>query len=121
MQKRILVLMLVVSMVALGAVFTVSAEEGSWTGEVIDVACYVPKGAAGADHAGCAQACVKGGQPMGLLLEDGTVVILAANHDNGDSFAALKDMAGGNAEVTGDLADKGGVKVLTVSGAKAAS
>lgn len=101
--------------------FVVVADEGTWTGEVVDLACYVSKGAKGADHAGCAKSCVKGGQPMGLLTDDGTLVLLASDHKNGEPYEALKDMAGGKAVVSGSLAEKDGMKVVTVSGSKAAS
>ncbi len=96
------------------------AEEATWTGEVLDLACYVNQGAKGADHAGCAKSCVKGGQPMGLLAEDGTVVLLAANHSNGAPYEALKDLAGEMAEVTGELSERDGMKIVTVTGSKAA-
>ena len=49
-------------------------------GEILDMACYIAHGAKGDDHAGCAKRCVKGGQPMGLLAEDGTVYLLYAGH-----------------------------------------
>ena len=106
---------------ALGATLAFAGEAKSWTGEVIDIACYVPKGAKGEGHSACAKSCVKNGQPMGLLTDDGTVVLLAADHANGDAFEGLKDLAGGSAEVSGSLADKGGVKVLTVTAFKAKS
>jgi hypothetical protein len=93
----------------------------SWTGEVVDLACYVPKGAKGSDHAGCAKTCVKAGQPMGLLTSDGTVYLLAADHGDGAPYESLKDLAGQSASVQGSVADKGGVKIITVTGAKAAS
>jgi len=99
---------------------TASAADGTWTGEVLDLACYVAQGAHGADHAGCAKSCVKNGQPMGLLTDDGTVVLLAADHKNGEPYEALKDLAGAKAEVTGTLAERDGMKVVTVTGAKAA-
>ena len=103
--------------------FTVAADhhEGSWTGEVVDLACYVAQGAKGADHAGCAKTCVKNGQPMGLLTDDGTLVLLAADHKDGAPYEALKDMAGGMAEVMGKLAEKDGMKVVTVTGSKKAA
>jgi hypothetical protein len=102
--------------------FTVGADhhEGTWTGEVLDLACYVALGAHGADHSGCAKSCVKGGQPMGLLTGDGTVVLLAADHKNGEPYEALKDLAGAKAEVTGTLSERDGMKVVTVTAAKAA-
>jgi len=95
-------------------------EEGTWTGEVLDLACYVAQGAHGADHAGCAKTCVKNGQPMGLMADDGTVVLLAADHQDGAPYEALKDLAGEKAQVTGTLAERDGMKVVTVKGSKAA-
>ena len=96
------------------------AEVTTVTGEVLDLACYVSQGAKGPDHSACAKACVKNGQPMGLLTDDGTLVLLAADHKNGDPYEALKDLAGSKAQVTGDLAERDGMKVVTVSGAQAA-
>ena len=118
MKKVWTYLCLVALMAALG--FAVSADQGTWTGEVLDLACYVAQGAHGADHAGCAKGCVKGGQPMGLLTDDGTVVLLAADHKDGAPYEALKDLAGSKAVVTGTLAERDGVKVVTVTGSKAA-
>ncbi len=87
---------------------------------MLDLACYVGRGAKGADHAGCAKSCVKGGQPMGLLTEDGAVVLLAANHQNGAPYEALKDWAGQMVEVTGEMSERDGVKLVSVTGSKAA-
>lgn len=97
----------------------IQAEEMTWTGEVLDLACYVAQGAEGADHAGCAKSCVEGGQPMGLKAEDGTVVLLTAHHKDGAPYEALKQLAGQTAEVTGELAERDGMKVVTVTGSKA--
>ena len=66
---------LLLGLALLLAVVPAQAEEVTFTGEVLDLACYVGRGAKGADHAGCAKSCVKGGQPMGLLTEDGKVAI----------------------------------------------
>ncbi len=104
-----------------GASVVADHHEGSWTGEVVDLACYVGNGAKGPDHAGCAKTCVKNGQPMGLLTDDGTLVLLAADHKNGKPFEALKDLAGEKAEVMGKLAERDGMKIVTVTGSKAAS
>ena len=94
--------------------------EGTWTGEVVDLACYVGMGARGPDHAGCAKSCVKNGQPMGLLTDDGTLVLLAMDHKDGAPYEALKELAGSKAQVSGTLAEKDGMKVVTVTGSKAA-
>lgn len=112
---------IVVVALLLAAVPMSVAEEMTWSGEVLDLACYVARGAKGEDHAGCAKSCVKGGQPMGLLTEDGTVVLLAANHKDGSPYEALKDWAGQMVEVTGEMSERDGIKVVSVTGSKAAS
>lgn len=108
-----------------GLVFTAGADgtEGTWTGEVVDMACYLshPDGGHGPEHAGCAKKCAKGGQPMGLLIDDGTLVLLSADHADGEPFEALKDLAGEKAEVSGVLSEKNGMKMVTVKGAKKAA
>lgn len=119
MRKRLLLLSLAVVLTA--GIALADSHEGTWTGEVVDLACYVSKGAQGADHAACAKSCVKSGQPMGLLTADGTLVLLAADHKNGDPYESLKDLAGSQAAVTGTLAEKDGMKVVTVMAAKAAA
>lgn len=105
--------------------FVAQAEEQAdrtWTGEVVDLACYVAQGdkGKGPDHEGCAKGCVKAGQPMGLLTDDGTLILLAASHKDGKPYEALKDLAGGMAAVTGSLAERDGMKIVTVNGSKAA-
>ena len=102
MKKRLILMSMAVVLLVAGVAMA-GDHEGSWTGEVVDLACYVAQGAKGPDHAGCAKSCVKNGQPMGLLTDDGTLVLLAADH-----------------KVTGELAEKDGMKVVTVTGSKAA-
>lgn len=119
MSKRIAFWALVIA-VPFVFTLTASADSATWTGEVIDVGCYVTSDAKGADHAGCAKACVENGQPMGLLTAEGSLVLLTADHKDGSAYEALKDLAGAQAEVTGTLAEKDGVKVVTVTGSKAA-
>ena len=110
----------IVATLALAATvgFTVQAADGPQTfkGEIIDLPCYVAQGAQGADHAGCAKACVKNGQPMGVKTANG-LYLLAADHKNGDAYESLKEKAGEVAEFSGVLAEKDGMKVITVTGA----
>jgi hypothetical protein len=120
-MKKTLILTCLVALAAIGAQVSADHHEGTWTGEILDLACYVAQDAHGADHAGCAESCVKGGQPMGLKTDDGVVVLLAANHKDGAPYAALKDLAGKKAVVSGQLAERDGMKVVTVTGSKAAS
>ncbi len=102
------------------AVVPMSHAEETWSGEVLDLACFVSQGAQGEGHAGCAKSCVKGGQPMGLMTEDGTVMLLAADRKDGAPYEALKDWAGQMVEVNGELTERNGVKVLKVTGSKTA-
>ncbi len=119
-MKRLSLFAVLALMIAAAPV--ADAEEMSWTGEVLDLACYVAQEAQGADHAGCAKGCVKGGQPMGLKADDGTVVLLAAHHKDGAAYEALKDWAGEMVEISGELTERDGMKVVTVTGsAKKAS
>lgn len=120
-MRKSLIFICLVALFSVGANVAAEHHEGTWSGEVLDLACYVAQDAHGADHSGCAKSCVKGGQPMGLLTDDGTVVLLAADHKDGAPYAALKDLAGEKAVVSGSLAERGGMKVVTVTGSKAAS
>ncbi len=83
-------------------------------GEIIDMACYVSHEAKGPDHASCAKRCVKGGQPMGLLADDGTVYVLYASHKDGSAFEAAKELAGTKVQISGKLSTMSGIKGIEV-------
>ena len=87
-------------------------------GEILDMACYVGHGATGPDHAACAKRCVKGGQPMGLLADDGTVYLLYADHADSTAFEAAKEFAGEKVEIKGKPASQSGVKGIEVHAVK---
>ena len=117
---RIAAIPFVLLLVALVAPMLSADDASTWSGEVLDLACYVANEAHGADHADCAETCAKAGQPMGLLTDDGNVFLLAASHDDGAPYQQLKNLAGQKAEVTGMMAEKAGVKMITVTGASGA-
>ncbi len=89
-------------------------------GEIIDLACYLDHGASGMKHQQCALACLKGGQPMGLLTSDGKVYVLLADHQNNKPFEEAKTMAAEQVEVTGPPAQRAGLNGITVEGVKKA-
>jgi hypothetical protein len=91
----------------------------SWTGEILDAGCYLGHGAMGAKHAECALKCASEGMPLMLMMKDGKAVLLTPNHDNPDAYESLKKMAGSVATVTGTLSERGGVRGIDVTGAKA--
>ncbi|MFQ5352105.1 MAG: hypothetical protein ACE5D3_03420, partial [Candidatus Binatia bacterium] len=49
-------------------------------GEVLDLACYIPKHAKGPAHKQCAKTCAENGMPLGLLTDEGTVYLLYPKH-----------------------------------------
>jgi hypothetical protein len=52
------------------------------TGEIIDLSCYLQVGKHGDKHRDCGQKCARNGQPVGILLEDGTVyTLMDEEHD----------------------------------------
>lgn len=65
-MKRVLML----ATLALSTVSLALAAEA--TGWIVDAKCAAG-GKSGAGHAGCAESCIKGGQPAVLVTEDGTV------------------------------------------------
>jgi hypothetical protein len=99
---------------------SLSAETKTVTGEVVDVACQTKKapGGQGDAHKGCATACAKKGAAMGILASDAVYVIegdYAAN-----SNAKLLDFVATRVEATGEVTEKDGKKIMTVTSMKAA-
>jgi hypothetical protein len=95
------------------------AAEMTVKGEVVDVSCATKKapGGKGADHASCAMACAKKGQPAGVMTADAIYVITgdyAANNN-----AKLLDFVAKSVTVTGDVTEKDGQKMINVKSIKA--
>lgn len=84
------------------------------TGEVLDLACYLARGAKGPEHAACAAKCAEMGQPLGLAASDGKVYLLLADHADSSAFTKAKSLAGKNVEIKGQVAAKDGMNGLTV-------
>ena len=97
-----------------------AGESGSWTGEIVGFKCKV-EGSTRPAHDSCRNQCVKNGQPMGLLTDDGTLVLLKASRADRSPHEKLRSRVATRVEVFGSLAEKDGMKVVTVTGSKAAS
>lgn len=93
--------------------------EGSWTGEIVDVACHVTKGAKGSAHADCGSKCVKDGLPVGLLVGETTYILISADHKPLNE--ALAPHVGHQVTVTGTKFEKQGSNVITVKDFKMAA
>lgn len=91
-------------------------------GEVIDLSCYLQVGKHGEKHRECGQKCVRNGQPVGLLTEDGSVYMLIdEEHDpRRDGLTEFRKQAveqmANVVTVHGTLTEVDGFKALYVQG-----
>jgi hypothetical protein len=95
-----------------------SAADMTVKGEVVDVACALSKGDSGkgAAHAECAMSCATRGQTVGILTADAVYEITgdyAANRN-----AKLLDFVAKRVEVTGEVSEKSGKKMMAVKSIK---
>ena len=58
---------------------------------------------------------------MGLLTSNGTLYLVTLDHDNADPYNSLKDMAGKEVTVTGELLTRSGMKAIEASKTQLAS
>lgn len=95
------------TMVVLASLLSVS-------GEVVDVHCYLSRGAHGDEHAGCANACLSRDVPAALLTEDGTLYLLL-----NEKAVSLKEKIAGKAgkkvTATGKVVERNGMKAIQVT------
>ena len=91
------------------------------TGEVVDMGCWLGHAARGADHISCATKCLNNGMPMGVLTSNGTLYLVTLDHDNADPYVSLKEMAGKNVSITGELLSRSGMKAIEASKVELAS
>lgn len=91
------------------------------SGEVVDMGCWLGHAARGEKHISCATKCINQGMPMGLLTSDGTLYLVTLDHENADPYNELKDMAGKNVSVTGEVLARSGMKAIEASTVKLAS
>ena len=119
MKKRVvpvLIALLVLAALAAGSRFLQAEEPAAdvtVTGVVVDMHCYVTRGAADAEHAGCANACIARGVPAGFLAGDGTLYVLLAEKPVSVKDQ-VKDLAAVAAKVTGTPVTRGGVRGIRI-------
>jgi hypothetical protein len=116
-MRKILAVAAAAALLASASLF---AETKTVKGEVVDVACHTKKGAGGHGdaHKGCATACAKKGAAMGIMASDAVYEI--AGDYAANSNAKLLDFVATQVEATGDVTEKDGKKIITVSSMKAA-
>lgn len=89
-------------------------------GEVVDVACSTSKGDGGKGdaHAACTLSCAKRGQPVGILTDDAIFVV--TGDYAADKNAKLLDFVAKRVEVTGEVTEKDGQKMIAIKSIKLA-
>ncbi len=127
-MKRILLVAMAVVLAMTAIAFAgdeakkAKAEPMTFTGEVLDLYCYMqhPESATGMDHAKCAQGCISKGLPIGFITTDGTVyVIIGKDHESANSTVA--SFVGKKSTITGFVKEQKGVKAIelvTIADAK---
>jgi hypothetical protein len=116
-MRKILAVAAAAALMASASLF---AESKTVKGEIVDVACQTKKapGGHGDGHKGCATACAKKGAAMGIMASDAVYEI--AGDYAADNNAKLLEFVATQVEATGDVSEKDGKKIITVSSMKAA-
>ena len=110
MRKTIALTVLLLATLALSA----ADEPVTITGEVVDLHCYTTRGAHGAEHAGCSNACIARDVPAGLVTADGTLYLLL-NEKPVVVKEKIAGMAGKTVKATGKVVERSGLKALQLA------
>jgi hypothetical protein len=81
--------------------------------EVVDVACYIARGAKGEEHQGCAAKCILEGGELALLCEGKLYIPVDANYHSARKLFVSK--AGEKVSVTGRRVSKDGLSYLILA------
>jgi hypothetical protein len=92
------------------------------TGEIVDFSCYLEVGKHGDKHRDCAQKCLRNGEPIGLVTQNGDLyMLMAEEHDpRRDGMSAFRQAAIDHVaqimQVTGTATSVNGFNALFVQG-----
>ncbi len=106
---------LIACLAALALTGVAVADEVKMNAEVLDLKCY-ENGQKGEGHATCAQRCLAGGSPMGLLHE-GDVVFVDMEGSDQAALETLKKLGGHTADVSGETTTDGEKTTIKVTAA----
>ena len=113
MRKRVALVIALIGMSQM-AMSVVRAEEKAETttvkGEVLDMGCYLSRGASGEKHADCAATCIESGLPVGLKGEDGKTYIVIGEHVPINK--QLAKYAGKTVTLKGKVTERDGLHLL---------
>jgi hypothetical protein len=86
-----------------------AAKTQTLTGEIVDLMCYLDHGAKGEKHKGCAEKCIKGGGPVGLLSGD-QIYLVVGDHQPMNEELAPK--ASQTVTLKGKVVERHGMKMI---------
>ncbi|MFW6089049.1 MAG: hypothetical protein ACODAB_04795 [Gemmatimonadota bacterium] len=96
-------------------------ETATVTATVVDLACKFTHNLSGDEHRMCAQVCADKGVPLVLLGSDGTVYLPAGEGMPSDGQnERLKEFAEQKVEVSGEVFEAGGARVIRIDDVKRA-
>ncbi len=78
-------------------------------GEVVDLMCYLDHGAKGEKHKGCAEKCIKGGGPVGLLTSEHLYLVVGDHAPMNDELAPK---AGQVITLKGKVVERHGMRMI---------
>ncbi len=93
-------------------------ERATIKGEVVDMWCYLEGGDRGPAKKGCATACARAGNPIGILDAAGRLYVAAGLKDHQPPQELLADKMSEEVTVTGTLVKKAGVQMIYVDSVK---
>ena len=125
MIKRTLAAMTVLACAALPLAAQAKAAAGgnemSITGQVIDLNCFTTKGASGAGHKECAQACAKAGVPLAIVGSDGNIYMAVSSKAGDPQNSKLMPFAEEKVKVTGTHRFANGMHTIEITSITAAT
>jgi hypothetical protein len=83
-------------------------------GEAIDLWCYMEGGEHGPSHKACTAACVRAGNPIGIVDSKGDIYLAAGLQDHQPAQSLLVSKMSEQVTATGILVTKGGMKMLFI-------
>ena len=97
-------------------------------GEIVDWYCYIEKGLTGPGHKDCGTRCVAGDVCMGLLTEDGELMMISVNHLRAmdpmafrgipDPFTTCRGLLTEKVELAGYKMERKGQKIIEIMNVK---
>ena len=93
----------------IGAEEKPAAQTQTIRGEVVDLMCYLDHGAKGEKHKGCAEKCIKGGGPVGLLSGDQLYLVVGDHQPMNEELAPK---AAQTVTLKGKVVERHGMKMI---------